>query len=578
MSGAGQLVAMDSRHIGEEDLLKYADGELSPRTEREVRRHLSSCWECRSELESIEQTAAQCARYRKLIREDCLFPSPPAPWRDIRPDLRGLNATLGSRSVFVRAGDTLRSWFDNPLKWAPATVGALVLLAAALYQFHGTPAVEASELLQKAMAAEQQRSADDAGALPARRLRIHTASFTVSRAAGAGWERDASGQGPTSQVAGWFKAARYDFDDPLSVRSYVHWRAALATRRDRVEVVADGARPSTGFYRVQTSTPDGALEVAALRLRRSNLEPLDARFDFRNHQRVDIEPESPPPPASAVSPSTPARPAPRPPEVPPPSAGIVAPRPATAAEEVEVFAALHRLGADLGEPVEVTRDEQGVHVTGYGLGGPRKQELEAALGALPGVSLSFAAAGAGPRDSSPAHPAATVSASPDNAALQASVEQKLGGHATFEQISTEAFDLNDAVMARAHALRRLAERFPVDVEASLPPTQRAVLASLVREHAEALAVAAERLARRMTPVFSALDTPTGSTAAGGLGRPWQTAARRLFNNARQAEVLLAVMLGGAASDIPADQVSPRLAASISQLRASAEEYRSLAAE
>ena len=58
--------------------------------------------------------------------------------------------------------------------------------------------------------------------------------------------------------------------------------------------------------------------------------------------------------------------------------------------EVKVVAALHKLGADLGEPIEWTRDSKGrVIVTGTAIGGGRRGEIQAALSSIAGVQLKF---------------------------------------------------------------------------------------------------------------------------------------------------------------------------------------------
>jgi anti-sigma factor RsiW len=56
----------DLFHITDEDLLGVADGELSKRRSRRVRRHLEACWACRARMAEIEGTIQEVAR---LVRE-----------------------------------------------------------------------------------------------------------------------------------------------------------------------------------------------------------------------------------------------------------------------------------------------------------------------------------------------------------------------------------------------------------------------------------------------------------------------------------------------------------------------------
>ena len=62
------------RHPTDEQLLRFADGELSAPEAGEVRGHLRACWQCRTELEEIERTIGECVRYRKIVLETCLLP------------------------------------------------------------------------------------------------------------------------------------------------------------------------------------------------------------------------------------------------------------------------------------------------------------------------------------------------------------------------------------------------------------------------------------------------------------------------------------------------------------------------
>src|ERR1700722_4619327 len=75
-----------ARHPNDEQLLRCADGEITAPQTEEIRSHLKACWQCRSELEGIEQTIGECVRYRNIVLDACL-PPPPQPWFDIYPRL-----------------------------------------------------------------------------------------------------------------------------------------------------------------------------------------------------------------------------------------------------------------------------------------------------------------------------------------------------------------------------------------------------------------------------------------------------------------------------------------------------------
>ena len=64
-------------------------------------------------------------------------------------------------------------------------------------------------------------------------------------------------------------------------------------------------------------------------------------------------------------------------------------KPATPSDELQVIAALHRIGADLGEPVEVRREGPEVVVNAAAVGPRRQEEVKTALAGLRAVRLEF---------------------------------------------------------------------------------------------------------------------------------------------------------------------------------------------
>jgi hypothetical protein len=64
-----------------------------------------------------------------------------------------------------------------------------------------------------------------------------------------------------------FRAANYDWDDPLSAKSFQAWRDRLPEKRDEVIEERDA-------YRIRTSTDSGELLEATLTLRIPDLQPL----------------------------------------------------------------------------------------------------------------------------------------------------------------------------------------------------------------------------------------------------------------------------------------------------------------
>ena len=514
------------RHPGEEALLRYADGELPGRETRAVRAHLEACWQCRAELEEIQAVVGECVRYRANVLQSHL-PPPPEPWADPYRKFAEIDA---------RAARVIAFPFRAARRWLP--VAAVLVLGAYLYhELRDTPPVQAAQLLRKAAAAENARPR------AARRIQIRTRQHKLTRVVGA----PAAG-GDAASLEQLFRAANYSWDDPLSASAFKTWHDGLAEKRDEVASLEDG-------YRVRTVTETGELAEATLKLRAPDLRPVETRLEFRNREWVEITElgEAQPPEVAAVE-------APAASIVEKPAAGPVA----TVGDELRVVAALHGIGADLGDPVEVTRVGGRILVSGVGVAAGRREQIEQALGNVPKVELRFAEPAAAAETEQQGGVETSVSADVLN--LHARLEKQVGGRAPFERLSAQLLEMSDGMMSRAYALRRLAQRFPHDVEAELTPAERAVLRNLGREHAGALAKQAGEMERLLAPVLASLggsaDAPPAAAAA--------TDTEQLFQAARRVETLLAVMLGAAPGETPGAELPSQLLDGLRRLRASAE--------
>lgn len=528
------------RHPEDDQLLRYADGELPVRQVRKVRSHLEACWQCRVQLEEMQAVVAECVRYRRDVLGP-LLPAPPAHWDELSTGFAEIDERL-ARTSRVPLWARAKTWLP---------VAACLLAAFGLYyEMRHTPAVQAAELLQKAVAAA------DAHPAPRYRIRIRTRSQSLVRTAGANSE-----PAEATAVAAMFAAARFDWDDPLSARAFAQWREQLPDKRDEVS-------QTDNSYQIRTTTASGALAEATLQLRRADLHPVEERLEFRNQDWVEIEELSEvlPPPAVASNVTTPATKAV---EIQADSEAIRTPAPAaTVGDELAVLVALHQMGADLGEPIDVKREGGRVLVAGVGIDAARQREIARALAARSNVVVRFSEdTGSAPPPAKPLRidtPAGT-----DNTALPARIETQVGGRADYERLSADLLDASESLMSRAYALRHLAERFPREIEPEMTGADRATLRALYREHAAALAAQAAAISRRLEPVLA----PLGGKAAPASAVPstaWQADTEELFRTARRIETLLAGMLGVAPGDTAS--LPSQLLSSLARLRAGAEAY------
>jgi hypothetical protein len=522
-------------HPEEAALLRLVDGELPPADAQALEEHVAGCPECRSEVEALRATAAECMVYRAQVL-DTMLPPPPEPWPDLAPQFARIDRSLGSPAGVSLVQSTATAWWRMrpALRWALAA--ALVLAVVGVYEFRETPSVEAASLLQKAEIAAAKRPST-----VQRRVLIRTRNLQMTRVVGARFRLPKEPAAPALQAL--FEKAHWDWNDPLSAQAFADWRNPLKSKVDWVDTTADA-------YQIRTTTPDGELAAASLTLRAADLEPIEARLEFRDQDWVELT-EAAEAPEDGGSVAAPA-PAPR------SATGHAAPfgPPATVpsgetvsvSDVLPVLAELHKIGADLGEQVDVNPIGGKLVVTGVGIPAARQQQIQAQLEKFPNVTVQFAEPGAPPPVA--AQPPNTAVAPPtDNSGggIAAQVERQLGGKPQFERFSSQMLDWNDSAMARAYALRRLAERFPASVEASFSPEDRHILRQMARENAAALAGLAARMNRTLNPVLVALG---GQTAAPSppAADAWQPAAEDLLLTAKRVERRLSILLGAAPSD------------------------------
>jgi len=563
-----------TRHPENDQILRYADGELPARAARKVRSHLNACWECRAQLQEIEETISNCVGYRNKVLKSHL-PTPPAPWFDIYQRFSEMDAS--TEPVFFPGSERAASiparglaWLiTGPRRWALAAAALLIVCAGIYYRFRQTPSIQAAELLRRAVAAADAQPHEK---LKARRIRIRTGKQSVTRFVGPlAPASNAADSDALNSLQAMFVAARYDWQDPLSAKSFQAWRNQLPNKRD--EVVSEQE-----VYRVRTSTESGELLSASLDLRASDLQPLEERFEFSNHDSVEItELADEAAPESAARNANPAveMPASVTPTIPPATPSSVPEAYATIGDELHVFSALHQLGADLGDPIEVTRNGGKVLVTGVGIAPSRQREIADMLASQPQIVVHFSEAA--PSRVKPEREVLPAENNPNSEIrqLQARMAKSIGGRATFDQLAAQVLDLSDNMMTRAYALRRLAETFPNEAEAELNPQDLQLLRTLRQEHTAALRQQANEIDRLVKPSLASVSGVAAVSNGAGLTGGWQSATQQLFQSARRLEKLLAVVFGAAAvesSSKPEEQLPTQVLYSLAELRARSDAY------
>jgi hypothetical protein len=500
---------MSSVHLDERELMSYLDGELQAARAAEVRHHLDACDECRH---YVNEAQAALRAFNSAHRDG--LPAPPRPWADLREQFQDKDA---GRSPILRFETRPRpsGARRKPMWWAAFAAG--IALAALMFRLSTGQTVSAAELLHKASAQDR----------PVARVQVKTSKGRFVRAA-----RE---QGD-AQLAAMFREANFDWVEPLRAQAFADWRNGLDDKRDDVRIVGR-------FYKITTSTPEGTLSEVTITIRAADMRAVEERFEFRNSEWVEIseavDVESVrPEPSIAAHPDA-------------PSEGASVSR----ADELRVIEALHRIRADLGEPIEVRRTERAVEVTVLGVSDQREREIRSALDGIANVALRFEQPQA---VRTPPGEVARGGVEAPEGPLHSRLLRLMGSAANVETFTNATLEASESVMARAHALRQLAERFP-DREGAAAEKLREIEAG----HIEALRASVDRLTALLQPLTGAVEA----------GQPRAVDARALLGSAQRLDTILTIALASSKAGDDPEQVVGRIRQALAELERSAAEYK-----
>jgi anti-sigma factor RsiW len=187
-------------HPGDEDLLRLADDDLTAAEAAKMGGHMSVCAECRERLESVREALDGYQRFHDTVLKKALG-RPPRPWFAVR------------KQAVVRF----------PVKRMLAAAAVVTLVVGVVGRLERTPAVKASELLGRAVQAEQSAPKQRG------RIRIRTRRSTLVRTARI--ERVSDVPADAAEIRVMFDAAGYSWDDPLSAQAFVRWRDSTGQSR-----------------------------------------------------------------------------------------------------------------------------------------------------------------------------------------------------------------------------------------------------------------------------------------------------------------------------------------------------------
>lgn len=541
-----------TQHPEDGMLLRYIDGEVPTPKARQIQKHLEACWKCRTEIEALQATVADCMHYRKDVLEAHL-PEAPLPWLDLSREMERMDTAVASEPFWKHLLPRAPG-----LRWSMAAACALALACAIVYQLRETPSVQAAALLKRAVAAATSQPPHAMHS-----IRYRTRSMAASaELTSATW---------TPALSARVARAHYEIADPLSAKAFQAWRDSEAVKTDEISTVAGPQASDGNCYRIRTLAPEGELAAASLTLRAADLRPVESKLEFRDQDWIEFTELTEPTAVSdgaavARNVEVPVRPS-----VPSGKAAFAPKLTASISDELQVLSALHQIGADLGDPIDVRRSGGRVVVSGVGVPAQRQKQIHDMLDSLPNVSVNFANPAAVSSEAPAVSDGAAVAdAGAAGSKLQTRLEQQLGGKAEFEKFSAQILDTNEAAMSRAYALRSLAQRFPATSEAELDSAGRRELRAMAREHLDSLNAQVTAMSRLLNPVLTGLGGATAKPIAHEASA-WQPASEDLFRASRRVEVLLSQLLGLATPQSSTTQLPSLLATALGELRTEIDE-------
>jgi hypothetical protein len=204
----------------------------------------------------------------------------------------------------------------------------------------------------------------------------------------------------------------------------------------------------------------------------------------------------------------------------------------TAHEELAIIAELHRVRADLGEPIDLGRTGDGQLVLNAAdLGPDRADEIRRAMVKFPDLKLRFSE----PTVSNVAHTGAAVPVARRPIAFEEQLLHYSGSRTYLEKLANSVLDASDQIAMYAQALQKIDNRFS---RSALDDEDRTVLDRIRRDYQSGARDALKSLRNLMDPLFETLGIEPTTTSRGDF-----------LKTALQTDQLLNATFAGAQNDL-----------------------------
>ncbi len=554
---------IENHHPAEERLLASVDGELSNRQTAGTRRHLESCWPCRTNLDRMQETISLFVEFQDQLLQPAT-PPPPGNWTGFSERLKRVEAAYAAEpksswgaiahiwnsfSVSVRPSN----WSTGFIQGLSGSIAALVI-ATFIWQMIAVSTVSANQLLENALRSERNAVEAVQQAVVYRKLRVQhegreAFDWEIWRDTSSGrYKLVPSGVGGLlPDLSAILGQNGMNAIEPLSAESFRTWHDSLTNKTDGVEKTA----AETGERLVALTTvnsaaiQDGEITHATLSVRESDWHPASEEFrikkadgeetfaltelefkvvtlsslrpDFFDNavrQQVAEMPPAIASPAPESSTETEANTS-----VSPATANGLAPQ-ATAEDEIEVLRILNQVKADLGEQITVQRQGGLLYVKGVVETAQRKREIIAALQSKannPAIKIEIETnAEALARVAKQRSNSSIETITGDDTSASATEDElvkRFGSQAAARSFSLQMVGRSRRALSHAYALKRLAGQFSIEELRQMKPDARAKWLSLVAQHAGAFRTETESLRDELAEVFGSQSGGAGAIPA-----------------------------------------------------------------
>jgi hypothetical protein len=488
------LLWSGDKHLSDEQMVAFINGELTLRKHAAVSHHLEGCWKCLARKKQMEETVFALVERRERRLRPHLPLSAGAEGR--------LVALLNEQSVREEqlSRNTLlyglRSHLPSSMNPVLASIFVVTLASITLFVIwqHAATSPSASDLLGKAMANEHASAERAQPGVVYQKLSIRRGAHSMERTVYRDLQRKRVAKKQhldetATAMKQALEAGGVSWDEPLSAIDYNRWRETQRSATDRVKQTGDG------LVSVITSVQDGPILQESLTMRTSDFHPVRRTIETRSQDTLEIaelsytELKWGEANEALWEQLTPILHEGSRPELILPARSLLNGEQLDVAE-LEASLVLNKLNADVTEQIEIKRSRNAVHVEGIVDTTERQRVLSAELRqvahVLPSIlSLEELNARRNAESSVASIRESAVTAQP--APLEEFFRENSRNAEEMASVSSQLLSLSLEIQREGNALTELNRRFHGDDE--LDATGRSALTQLLANHSSMLRTA-----------------------------------------------------------------------------------------